>query len=162
MLRSCDYCGRYHDDMHPCEQKKAAIERKQARIKAIRREREYPSDSYEYRRDKPEYKFRGSAAWTKRSQQVRERDHYLCLCCQAGLRGTVNRYNDDSEHGGVQVHHIIPIAEDDSLRLDETNLITVCQKHHKLCEIGIISRQKQKELVLSSIQKAQALGIQGF
>lgn len=147
MLRSCKYCGRVHEDTRPCEQKKAAQEK---RVRLI--------SAREYRRDKASYRFRSSPDWTKRSVQIRERDHYLCLCCAAGLKGTIKRYNQED----LEVHHIIPIKEDETLRLEETNLITVCKYHHYLCEIGTISRQQQMQLVEESIKKAQALGVQGF
>lgn len=167
MLRSCQYCGRYHEDRVICPQKQAAIDKRAEWLRIHNKERrqdnQYPSDTYEYRKDKPEYKFRRGTAWTKRSKQVRERDHYLCLCCEAGLKGTVRRYNDgSSDPGGLQVHHIIPIKEDPSLRLDETNLITVCQLHHHLCEIGTISRGQQQALARSSIDKTRTIGVQGF
>ena len=166
MLRSCEYCGRYHDDRNPCEPKKIALkqreERRLALSKARRHNNSHSTESNEYRRTRPEYQFRSSAGWTKRSLQVRERDHFLCLCCAAGLRGTTKRYNDGSDSGGLQVHHIIPITEDDSLRLDESNLITVCSVHHNLCELGLITRRQQQQLVEDSIKKAQAIGVQGF
>ena len=154
MLRSCKYCGRVHDDRALCEPKIAALERA-AKIKSAQRNTKSHPDTREAR-------FRSTQDWTKRSVQVRERDHYLCLCCAAGLRGTTRRYNDGSDSGGLEVHHIIPIKEDDSLRLDESNLLTVCRYHHYLCEIGAIPRSKQQQLVSDSIKKAQALGIQGY
>ena len=156
MLKSCRYCGRYHDERDACDQKKAAMEKHAEWLRA----KEHPR--YESRRDKSEYRFRRSPAWTKRSIQVRERDHYLCLCCAAGLRGTTKRYNDGSDSGGLNVHHIIPVREDESLRLEESNLITLCQTHHHLCEIGVIPRQQQLLLVQDSIHKARSVGVQGF
>lgn len=151
MLRSCKYCGRVHDDRALCEQKIAALEK---RARARSATKSHP--------DSRATQFRSTLDWTKRSMQVRERDHHLCLCCAAGLKGTTKRYNNGTDSGGLEVHHITPIQEDETLRLDEYNLITVCRYHHYLCEVGIISRRQQQELVRSSIQKAQALGVQGF
>ena len=69
--------------------------------------------------------------------------------------GTDKQIHSDAE-GDLQVHHIIPVSENKELRLDETNLITVCAIHHELCESGKITRQQQSELVQQSIQKALA------
>ena len=58
-------------------------------------------------------------------------------------------YNTDT----LEVHHIIPIEEDDDRKLDDDNLITVCRVHHEQCENGRISREKQKELVTESMHE---------
>lgn len=51
--------------------------------------------------------------WT---QSVLRRDNYLCQKC-----GT---------HSNLVAHHIIPFAADSSLRLEESNGITLCKKCH--------------------------------
>lgn len=40
----------------------------------------------------------------------------------------------------LEVHHIIPLAEDFDRRLDDENLITLCQAHHKAAERGDVDR----------------------
>jgi len=134
MLRSCSYCGRVHDPKCICPQK---AERMRAK---------------NYRHGTAADKFRRSLAWTNMSRRVRDRDFYMCLCCADGI------YRDDGrlstiETNNISVHHITPIEEDYSLRLDETNLISVCARHHEMCEKQLISRDKQRELVLHSIER---------
>lgn len=34
----------------------------------------------------------------------------------------------------LSVHHIIPITRDESRSLDDSNLITLCRRHHDLVE----------------------------
>ena len=36
------------------------------------------------------------------------------------------------------MHHIVPLAEDYDLRLENENLITLCVRHHKMADDGII------------------------
>ena len=67
----------------------------------------------------------------------------MCVCCNAQLVGTINRYNTQN----LSVHHIVPIEEDYNRRLDDDNLITVCDVHHELCEAGEIKRDQQRELI---------------
>ena len=86
------------------------------------------------------------------SKRVRERDFYICLCCADGIAKDDGTYNS-IETEDISVHHIIPIEEDYSLRLDESNLISVCGTHHRMCECGEISRDRQKSLVKKSIER---------
>ncbi|MCR5805692.1 MAG: HNH endonuclease, partial [Oscillospiraceae bacterium] len=44
------------------------------------------------------------------------------------------RYN----RANLEVHHIVPLAEDYSLRLERTNLITLCSAHHHAADAGEI------------------------
>lgn len=129
MLKSCQYCGRVHDDKQACQQKKQAEQRRSRNRKG--------SSALMFRRSKD---------WTDKSIAIRKRDRYLCLCCLAGLPGTASRYNTSN----LSVHHITPIEEDYSGRLDNDNLITLCSVHHEMCEAGKISRQAQRELVRAS------------
>lgn len=126
MLKSCQYCGRIHDTKDECDPKRKAREARQGS-----------------RRRSSAYVFHKSKAWTRKSIQVRERDHYTCVCCKAKLEGTLDQYNTED----LSVHHITPIEEDYSLRLDEDNLITVCRLHHEMCEAGKIPRDVQRSLI---------------
>ena len=65
----------------------------------------------------------------------------MCLCCKAGM-GHGKVYNTDT----LEVHHIIPIEEDDDRKLDEQ------------CENGRNSREKQKELVTESMHEENPEG----
>lgn len=126
MLKSCKYCGRVHDDKIICTQKKRSIEIRQSTHK-----------------DTDAFRFRRSNEWTNKSITIRKRDRYICLCCEALMVGTVTQYNTRD----LSVHHITPINEDFDQRLDDRNLITVCETHHEMCEAGEISRDQQRWLV---------------
>lgn len=127
MLKSCKYCGHIHEERHMCSQKKEAEERRQKKNKETKA-----------------LQFRRSQAWTHKSIEVRKRDSYMCVCCKAQEAGTVFRYNTRD----LSVHHITPVEEDYGLRLDGSNLITVCPAHHKMCETGEIPRDRQRSLAL--------------
>lgn len=130
MLKSCSYCGRIHDTKDICAEKRIALDKRKKR-----------------RRTKA-YGFHRSYTWTNKSIEIRERDNNLCLCCKAMLKGTIRQFNSEE----LSVHHIIPIEEDYDMRLEESNLITVCRRHHEMCEDGTISRSMQQELVDASMQ----------
>ena len=130
MLSSCSYCGRIHDKNKDCEKKKKAIQ-----------------ERYKNRKETKAFIFHHSNKWTEKSIQIRKRDNYMCLCCKAMMKGTEKQYNTND----LSVHHIAPIEEDYEQRLEEENLITVCTVHHKMCEDGKISREKQRKLVKESI-----------
>ena len=49
-------------------------------------------------------------------------------------------------HKNLEVHHIVPLAEDFNKRLDNENLICLCQFHHKMAEHGEILREELTEL----------------
>lgn len=82
--------------------------------------------------------FRSSRAWTNKSIEIRERDKFLCRACLAD--GVIN-------YEGLEVHHIIPLAEDSSKGLDNDNLITLCVEHHKQAESGEISKEVLRYLL---------------
>ena len=84
------------------------------------------------------------------SLMVRDRDKNMCLCCAAGMPKTSKQFNTED----LSVHHIVPIEEDYSQRLDGANLITVCGIHHEMCEAGVISRDVQRHLVEESMREA--------
>ena len=127
MLKSCKYCGRIHDGKYVCNKKEEAEQRRWAN-----------------RKNTKAVVFRRSYTWTEKSIAIRKRDNYMCVCCLANMQGTINQHNTQ----GLSVHHITPINEDYNKRLDSDNLITVCEKHHELCEGGIISREEQRALIV--------------
>lgn len=60
-----------------------------------------------------------SSKWRKaRKEYLKE--HPTCECCGSKKR--------------LEVHHIVPFSLDSSLELIESNLITLCRKHH--CFVG--------------------------
>lgn len=123
MMTVCASCGNLHTlGTKPC---KAPRERKRSTVPNL---------------------LRNTYKWRAKSEQIRERDRYLCQVCLTGEHGTVQRYT----YVGLSVHHIIPLAEDPGRCFDDDNLITVCNHHHKLAESGRIPRQKLVELVAST------------
>ena len=85
--------------------------------------------------------FRNKAVWKRKTVEIKERDMYLCrFCLEEGILNST----------GLEVHHIYPLEEDESKALDNDYLITVCRRHHELCECGKVSREKQ--LLLASTE----------
>ena len=100
-------------------------------------------------------RFRSGPDWQKKRLIIKERDNYLCQICVRELYGTIRKYN----YKDLQVHHAIPISEDEGLKLEDNNLITLCPMHHAMCDKGqipyneikkIISEQENKDKVRKS------------
>lgn len=119
MLRSCKYCGRIHDSKYQCSSR------------PVRRKIRTKQNS-----------FRSTETWKRKSLEIRERDKYLCQICMRKLYGTTQQYNNRE----IEVHHIVPIAEDWDGRLDNDNLISLCGRHHEMAEAGKISQAELKEI----------------
>ena len=118
MRKSCKYCGRTHAIGHICKDK----------------------PRYDKPRTKGIDKFRHTRDWLHKRAEIIERDGYRCRLCEEERRP--RRYNP----GTLSVHHIIPMSEDWSRRLDGDNLITLCSKHHEQAERGIYSKEILFEL----------------
>jgi 5-methylcytosine-specific restriction endonuclease McrA len=89
--------------------------------------------------------FRKTNKWTEKSKSIRKRDKYLCKVCLSGKYDTNYKYT----YKELEVHHIVPIEEDYSMRLDSNNLITLCRMHHEMAEKGQISREELRSLIRS-------------
>lgn len=112
MLKSCKYCMRIHDSKFDCGKKPQR--KKQGNNKD---------------------KFRWTAAWQNKRDEIKERDKYLCQACIRNLPGTINKYT----YNNLSVHHAIPLEDDFEKRLDNDNLITLCDyPHHEMAESGEI------------------------
>ena len=118
VLKSCKYCGRIHKAGYVCSMKP----KKRA---------------YDYS-DREVWKFRHGEAWKVKAEQIKERDGWLCRCC---LSKKVINYTK------LEVHHIVPLAEDLSLRLDDDNLITLCRVCHEEAEKGNITREELRGML---------------
>ena len=121
MLKACSYCGRIHDRKYMCPQKEVRIRERQ---------------SQRSKDNKRVYDFHRSSKWTNKSIDIRQRDSY---CCQICMRG---EYQPDRqfETEDISVHHIVPVSEDWENRLEDNNLITLCNRHHEMAEKGEIER----------------------
>ena len=124
--KSCKYCGKVHDENHICSKK--PIKKKKI------------DDATQ---------FRNSPKWQRKRKQIQERDNYLCQICIREIYGTKRKYN----HENLQVHHAIPINTNEDLKLDESNLITLCSMHHSMCDKGKIPYQEVKNIIIEQTQK---------
>lgn len=87
-----------------------------------------------------EQRFRSTAAWQALAELVRERDLNMCVACRhASPPSFVTQ--------GLEVHHIVPLRADWSLRLVEENCATLCVPCHKLAEAGIITAAQLREWI---------------
>ncbi len=120
MLKSCQYCGRIHEDKFACEQKAAAKKRRQQK-----------------KNDKIE-QFRGSKAWKEKRAEIRVRDRQVCQICVRGLYNPLRLYETDN----LSAHHIMPLATHWDNRLDNDLLITLCGRHHEMAEAGEIPAEE--------------------
>ncbi len=82
--------------------------------------------------------FRNTNKWIIKREQIKKRDKYLCQVC---LKDSIYNYDD------LQVHHIIPIDKNYDLKLDESNLITLCSYHHKQAEQNKITKEYLYKLI---------------
>jgi 5-methylcytosine-specific restriction endonuclease McrA len=98
----------------------------------------YANSRNYYQHDPETRKFRNSQPWRKKAEEIKERDKHLCQIC---LKKNILNYK------GLSVHHIIPVNESQALRLENSNLITVCDIHHRECESGKIPRTEQQAIV---------------
>lgn len=128
MLKSCSYCGRIHDGKYVCKQKEQKIRERQSMRSA---------------KNKKVYDFHRSHKWKEKSVTIRKRDNYCCQVCVRGLHNPDRQYETDN----ISVHHIVPIAEDWDNRLDDSNLISLCSKHHEMAERGEINRKELLRMV---------------
>ena len=129
MLRSCKYCGRIHDSKYDCGKKPV---RRKIRTQQSR--------------------FRSTETWKKKSIRIRRRDNYLCQVCIRKLYGTKKQHNGE----GIEVHHIIPLAEGWEYRLDNNKLISLCGEHHEEAERGEIPREVLLEIARDQEEKMKS------
>lgn len=111
MLKSCKYCGRIHDNKHDCGKKP-------------QRKKQFNNKN----------KFRSTNAWNKKRNEIRDRDNNLCQVCIRKLYDTKQQYT----YNGLEVHHAESLEDNFDKRLDDDNLITLCEQHHEMAEKGII------------------------
>lgn len=121
MKRSCKYCGGIHEAGYNCEKK----------------------PEKKYSRDKKLSAFRSSGDWKQKREYIKRRDNFACAACLHQLPGTLKRVNTEN----LSVHHITPLNENFSMRLDNKNLITLCDFHHEMAEKGEISADTLRGLI---------------
>ena len=98
----------------------------------------YREKNARYEKDKEYIKFIKSKKWHEKSQEIKLLDSYCCLMCKSlGLISP--KY--------LEVHHIIKVRNDVSLKLDNDNLITLCVNHHKQADANKISTNELYRLI---------------
>lgn len=127
MKISCSYCGRIHEKKFDCGKKPVRVKKR-------------------YEKDK----FRSTYAWQVKTEQIKERDNYLCQFCLRNFNGTKSRINNKN----LSVHHAVPLKDDYELRLDDNNLITTCNVHHEMAESGMISLSDVKKVITEQQNKS--------
>lgn len=119
MLKACPYCGKIHDRNVKCENRPV------------------------HQRGDREDRFRWTQAWKDKREYIKKRDKYLCQACLNGLYGTERRLTTEK----LSVHHIQSLETNFEARLDDNNLITLCEKHHELAEKGTISARELIKII---------------
>ena len=123
MMKSCKYCGRFHKAGEVCKLK--------------------PKPSTAKRKRNKKDDFRNTVKWQEKRNQIRQRDFNCCQVCLVQPAPNCLRVNTKN----LSVHHIVPLEEDFSKRLDNDNLITLCSYHHAMAEDGEIDAEYLKALI---------------
>lgn len=89
-------------------------------------------------RPTPQQTFRKSYKWQKKRLEIVEVSNYLCSVCRD--KGIITTDN-------IGVHHITPLNEDMTKKLDNDNLIALCYRCHTDAERGKIDREYLYKLV---------------
>ncbi len=125
MLKSCQYCQKIHDSRYDCGKKPPKMNKRSANDR-----------------------FRYTSAWQQKRRDIRERDRYLCQVCIRKLYGTTRQFNSES----LSVHHANKLNDAYDRRLDDSNLLTLCEQHHRMADDGTIP----KEQILAIIEEQQS------
>lgn len=121
-LKTCTYCRKIHGKEIKCTAKKGYYREKYSR----------------YEKDKDYLKFIKSKQWNNKSQEIKLLDSHCCLFCKSlGLISPVY----------LEVHHIVKVRNDVSLKLENSNLITLCVNHHKMADSNKISANELHRLI---------------
>jgi len=132
MLKSCQYCNRIHDSKHICIQKQASITLRQKKFKYTTKD-----------------SFRNTQAWQHKREEIRQRDSNLCQICIRKLYDTLNQYT----YNDLSVHHAVSLQDDYNKRLDNDNLLTLCDFHHERAESGQIAYKSINEIIIEQESK---------
>ncbi len=126
MLKACQYCGKVHDKKYVCKAKAKILKER---------------DGEQFKRNLQNRKFRSSINWRKKANAIRLRDNNLCVVCLS--KGIYNPAEG--------VHHIVSLSENFDKRLDDDNLISLCNDCHERAEQGKISKTELLKLIPPTI-----------
>ncbi len=91
-----------------------------------------------------ERNLRSTYKWTQKSKQVRDDANWLCEYCRD--KGII-------EYRNIEVHHIDKLKDAGAgVLLDDTNLICLCQEHHKMADAGQIPKDVLREIASRRIE----------
>jgi 5-methylcytosine-specific restriction endonuclease McrA len=107
MYKSCKWCGSIHEEGCVCNKKPT---KQKETTEAV--------------------KFRNSAAWQSKREEIKKRDKYLCQVCVREMYEPKYQY----QYENLEVHHAVPIAENNIGHLDNNNLIMLCSMHHHMSD----------------------------
>lgn len=119
VLKLCSRCGR------PTPNPRRICDRCAERQSLMQRERHA---GYDKHRDPAAVQFYHSTAWKKLRLKKLQDIGWTCEECVAEWKAGLRREEDIQL--ATDVHHVVPIAEDWSRRLDYTNLKGDCPGHH--------------------------------
>jgi 5-methylcytosine-specific restriction enzyme A len=117
MYVSCSYCGGRHERGYICAKRPKDNRTKEANYIT---------------------RFRSSKAWQQKRNEIKTRDKFLCRLC---LKKGVYVFNR------LEVHHIYSIAKKWTERIENENLITLCNSCHKMVENDSKYRRELLEIV---------------
>jgi 5-methylcytosine-specific restriction protein A len=122
-MKYCDFngCNNKIERGAYCEEHKRSIQ-------SIRRKKK---KKYIYHHDNKQ--FYNSKPWKNMRSYIYERERGLCQRCGRFVFGKK-----------AHVHHVIPIKEDPTLRLDENNLMLLCPR----CHIEEENKDKEKQPIV--------------
>ena len=120
MYKACGRCGGIHELGYTCN-----------------------VGRYKYKKNTKANKLRNEYSWKQKRKEIKERDKYLCQVCLTNKYSTTYAYT----HEKLEVHHIIPIEQDEELALENSNLITLCPYHHHMADKEEIPKEELQELV---------------
>ena len=92
----------------------------------------YANSKNYYHADPKIRQFRNSTDWKSKAEEIRQRDKQLCQMC---LKNNIFNYKQ------IEIHHIIPLSIDWQKRLDNYNLIALCNTCHRLAETNKIDKE---------------------
>lgn len=107
IMKSCSRCGKIHPYNYRCNVGRV-----------------YQKNSID--------KLRSTNAWTKKTEEIKEKSKYLCAIC---LQEGIFNYNN------LETHHITKLQENPEGLLDDYNLICLCKYHHKQADNGEIDKE---------------------
>lgn len=96
-------------------------------------------------------RFRWTQAWQRKRAEIKERDKYLCQVCIRKLYDTTNQFN----YNDLEVHHAVSLEEDFDKRLDNDNLIALCEGHHEMAECGEIPKEVIQNIIKEQEDKCE-------